>query len=193
MDTKIPQIKKKPRIIKWVLIAGIVIVLNLFFAFAIKVIYDEPEYNQFCIEKQVRIIPDTQDSCLALGGQWTEDAYIQKTPPRGGIIEQPIIKETKGGFCNPDYTCRQDYRSARDLYERNVFVALVIIGVLLIVGSLFITGIEVLSLGLSLGGILSLIIGSMRFWSIMDEYLRVGILGIALIALIWVAVKKFKD
>lgn len=192
MDTKTTK-HNKPKIIKWVLIAGIVIVLNLFFAFAIKVIYDEPQYDQFCENKQVRIIPDTQDSCVALGGQWTEDTYIQKTNLREGVVEPPIIKETKGGYCNPDYTCRQDYQSARDLYERNVFVALVVIGVLLIIGSLLITGVEVLSLGFSLGGVLALIIGSMRFWSVMDEYLRVGILGVALIALIWVAVKKFKD
>ena len=60
------------------------------------------------------------------------------------------------------------------------------------IGSFFIASFEVVSLGLSLAGILSLIIGSMRYWSAMDDYLRVVILGLALAALIYIGIKKFR-
>jgi len=184
---------KSSSILKWSLIIGIVLVVNLFFAYAIKVIYDAPEYENFCEEKQVQIIPETQDECVAIGGQWTEGNYIQRKLPSASSIEAPIIETDRVGSCYPDYTCSQLYGDANTLYERNVFVALTILGVALIIISVFIAHLGAVSLGLSLGGILSLIIGTMRYWSNMDDYLRLGVLAVALIALIWLGIKKFKD
>jgi len=184
---------KSKKALKWVLIFGIALVVNLFFNYAIAVFYDEPEWSEFCEDKQVRIIPETQDDCLFVGGQWTEDRFIQKTIPRAGEVAVPVIEEDQKGFCNPNYTCGQNYQDSRTFYERNVFVMLVVIGVGLIVGSFFVAGFEAVALGLSFGGVLSLIIGTMRYWSNMDDYLRVIVLGLALAALIWLGVKKFKD
>jgi len=184
--------KRSTWVLKWALVIGIVIVLNLFFTYAIKVLYSEPEYNDFCEEKQVRIIPETKDECLAVGGQWTDDSYIQKTLPREGVIEVPVIETEREGYCNPDFTCRQAYENANDLYGRNVFVILVVLGVLSIIGGLFVASLDAVSLGFSLGGVLALIVGTVRYWSAMDDYLRVAVLAVALIALIWIGIKKFK-
>jgi len=185
--------KKGFNILKWALILGIIIVLNLFFAYVIKLFYDRPLYTDFCKEKQVMIIPETQEECVAVGGQWTEDRYIQRDLPSPGEISVPVIETERKGYCDPDYTCRKLYEEAEKLYERNVFVVWVILGVLLILGSFFLAGYEAVSLGLSLGGVLSLVIGTVQFWSNMDDYLRVIVLGIALAALIWMGIKKFKD
>jgi len=193
LDNNIDEKPKSQKALKWVLILGIMLVVNLFFNYAIAVFYDEPEYDNFCEEKQVRIIPETQEECLVVGGQWTEDRFVQKTLPRTGEIAVPVIEEERKGYCDPNYTCGQEYKDAKEIYERNVFVILVILGVALIVGSLLIAGFEAVSLGLSLGGVLSLIIGTMRYWSNMDDYLRVIVLGIALATLIWLGIKKFKD
>ncbi len=184
--------KRRSAILKWGLILGIVIVTNLFFAYSIKVFYPEPKYNNFCEEKQVRIIPESKESCLEVGGQWTDDKYIQKGLPRSGEVFVPVIETERKGYCDPDYTCRQKYQDARELYERNVFVTLVILGAILIIGSFFVAGFEAVSLGLSLAGVLSLIIGTTRYWSAMDDYLRVIILALALAALIYTGIKKFK-
>ncbi len=189
------QVQKEKRtssILKWGLILGIVIVTNLFFAYAINLLYPDPEYKDFCEEKQVRVIPETKDSCLEVGGQWTDDAFIQKGVPRIGEVYVPIIETEREGYCDPDYTCRQAYKDANDLYERNVFVMLAILGTILIIGSFFVATYEAVSLGLSLAGVLSLIIGTVRYWSAMDDYLRVIILGLALAALIYTGIKKFK-
>jgi len=185
--------KKSFNILKWALILGIIIVLNLFFAYAIKLFYDRPLYTDFCEEKQVMVIPETQEECVAVGGQWTEDKYIQRDLPAPGKVSIPVIETERKGYCDSDYTCRKQYEEATKLYERNVFVVWVVLGVMLILGSFFLAGYEAVSLGLSLGGVLSLIIGTVQFWSNMDDYLRVIVLGIALAALIWMGIKKFKD
>lgn len=192
-NKKMNEKPKSKKVLKWVLIFGIALVVNLFFNYAIAVFYDEPQWDEFCVEKQVRVIPNTQEGCLLVGGQWTEDRFIQKTIPRVGEITAPVIQEDQKGYCNPNYTCGQNYQDERELYERNVFAMLVVIGVGLIVGSFFVAGFEAVALGLSFGGVLSLIIGTMRYWSSMDDYLRVIVLGFALVALIWLAMKKFKD
>jgi hypothetical protein len=50
---------------------------------------------------------------------------------------------------------------------------------------------EVLALAFSWGGVLSLFIASLRYWSDANNILKVIILAIALGSLIWTAVKKF--
>ena len=187
VNNQLSQVKKQKHIgaLKWILVVGLVVVLNLFFNFAIQLIYDAPEYTDFCEEKQVRIQPETQEECLAEGGQWTEDRFI-----RAVRVEElaPAVK----GYCNTDFTCRQEFDDTRSVYNRNVFVVLAILGVASIVLGVFISASSV-SLGLSLGGVLSLVIASIRYWSDMDEILRVIILGFALVALIWVGIKKLRD
>ena len=173
MDMKAPH-----AVIKWILVAGIAIVLNLFLAFAIKVAYDEPKYDDYCSIGPVAVVPETKDECVASGGRWTEERF-----PRNPSVP---AKAERTGYCDPDYTCREEFQDARALYERNVFVALTVAGVALIIGSVFLSGLSALSLGLSSGGVLSLIIGTMRYWSDMDDILRLIVLGIALAALIWV-------
>ena len=41
------------KILKWPLIIGIVIVLNMFFLYAVKVAYPEPQYDDFCKKEQI--------------------------------------------------------------------------------------------------------------------------------------------
>ncbi|PIP73072.1 MAG: hypothetical protein COW88_03120 [Candidatus Lloydbacteria bacterium CG22_combo_CG10-13_8_21_14_all_47_15] len=190
------EVKKLPKKyagwLKWLLIVGTVIVLNLFFNSAIKVAYHEPEYTDFCEEKQVRVIPETKDECLEVGGQWTEDRFVQYGLLEREPVPVPKIATEKEGYCDPDFTCRQGYEDARDVYERNVFVAWTIAGVIAIIVAIFVP-IETLSLSLSLGGVVSLVIGSTRYWSRMDDVLRLVVLGIALVALIWVGIKKIRE
>lgn len=176
-------------VLKWALIAGIVIVLNLFFNYSIFLVYEAPEWDEFCKQEQVVKTPQNQEECVAQGGQWTEDPsrFVGETkpvPPTGG---------TPVGWCNTQFICAQEFEEARELYNRNVFVALTILGVIALVAGFFTMATPAVSLGLTLGGVLSLIIGSMRYWSDMDDYLRVIILGAALVALVWLGIKKIKD
>ena len=177
------------KVLKWLLIIGIVIVLNLFFGYAIKVIYPEPKFEAFCPREQVTIQPTNQKECVNKGGAWQDYGYPMKTAP----YEAVPAKDAPTGYCDLNFTCQKNFNDAQSVYNRNVFVALTVLGVLSLVAGFFLPNIVAVSLGLSLGGVLSLIIGSTRYWSDMNDYLRVIVLGLALAALIFLGVKKIKE
>lgn len=170
-------------ILKWALILSIVVVLNLFFNFAIATVYDNPQYDDFCgaSREQVVVSPSNQNQCVEAGGQWSTNV-------------KPLPAGEPAGWCDVDFTCRQDFEEANSVYNRNVFMVLVVLGLAsLLIGTYVVSAGSAVALGLSLGGFLSFVIASMRYWSDMDEYLRVIVLGLALVLLIWLGIKKFKD
>jgi hypothetical protein len=174
------------RILRWSVIIGIVIVLNLFFNYAISLVYERPDYEAFCPQTQVVTIPDNQDQCVAEGGQWTNNTYYETRPAPVGVVE-------KSGYCDLQYTCREEFQSATDTYSRNVFVILVLLGALSVLLGNFLKGNEVISIGLALAGVLSFLIASVRYWGSANDLVRLIILAIALGILFWVAWKKFND
>ena len=180
------------KFLKWTLGVGITLLLSLFYIVSTQLVLDKPEYDDFCENPQVRIVPQTQDECVAIGGQWTEDQFLQKGYPREAPPRVPSIELETRGYCNEDFTCREEYSVARIDYESNFFVTLVVLGTLTLIASFMIRSIAVVAPAISSAGVLTLFIASVRYWSEMNEYLRVAVLAVALIALIWVGVKKFK-
>lgn len=176
-----------PRFLKWVLAIAILVVLNLFFNYSIHLVYPAPEWNDFCPDQQVNKLL-TEAECVGTGGSWTE------TPPLtpGVDIARPVPTQVQTGYCDPTFICRQAFEDANKLYNRNVFLILVVLGLASIIVSFWITA-QAVSYGLSLGGVLSFIIGSMRYWSEMQDYLQVILLALALAVLIWLGVKKLKE
>ncbi len=170
------------------LIIGIVVVLNLFFNYALSLVYKEPDLNAFCPNtSQVITKTDTREACLANGGQWNENTYYAPTPvtPEGKPMPQ--------GYCDQQFICRQNFETAQKGYDRNVFITLVLLGAISVAIGNFMGSNAVIGSSLSLGGVLSFIIASMRFWSSADSLIKVVILAIALGILIWVALKKFSN
>jgi hypothetical protein len=175
--------QKKSSVLKWSLILAIIIVLNLFFNYALSVIYKSPDFEAFCPTSQINEAIADQKQCIDMGGQWN-----------GNVPKVADIKTGEAvakGYCDTTYTCRNTYESAQKVYDKNVFIALVILGVISLgLGFMFASN-EVISHGLSLGGVFSFIIASMRYWSSADDLIKVVILGIALLALIYLAYRKF--
>ena len=178
--------KEKNSALKWILVIGIMVVLNLFFNYSIELIYDSPQWDTYCLQSQVTIQPRTQEDCVAQGGGWTDDGTRREI---GGEATPKALT----GYCDLNYTCGKTFEAVNSVYSRNVFTILVILGILSLVAGFFISGAEAVSLGLSLGGVLSFIIGSIRYWSNMDDYLRVIVLGLTLGILIWLGIKKLQD
>jgi len=160
----------------------IIIVLNVFINTGVFTFYKPPEREDFCADF-FRI--QTEDECIAEGGEWISGRGFVET--RGEAIAQPLAE----GRCLESKECRDEYRQARGVYNRNVFVVLLIAGLLSLFAG-FLLNADAVSTGLSFGGILSIFIGTVRYWSDMDEILRFVLSGIALIILIWVGYKKFK-
>lgn len=180
----------QPKILKWALIIGIVVVLNLFLNYTISLFYKEPDYSEYFVQSQIVEPITNKEECLAVGGQWTEadPRYInEKTMPVPAGVDPATYK----GYCNPDFTKQQDFEKAQKTYQRNVFVVLVVLGVASLLLGAFLPN-EIITLGFSWGGVLSLIIASVRYWSTADNLVKVLILGFALGALVWLAINKFK-
>lgn len=170
---------KRSSIIKWAFIVGIAITINLFLVYVVRVIYHAPEFTAFCPQEQVNEAIATSEACVAVGGQW--NASI------------PSDKTAATGYCNTTFTCQQNFDAVNRVYNRNVFVVFVLAGIALLLGSVFLRGSEAVSLGLSFGGVFALIVGSLSYWSDMNDILRAVILGVALIALVATAWKQFRD
>lgn len=178
----------KPKVVKWALILGIVIVLNLFINYSLSLIFNAPEYSNFCkVEASLVKNPlDTEAKCTEKGGQWNPNtAYTGKASPTGYVEPQ--------GYCDEYFTCNNQFQDASKVFEKKVFITLVVLGVIILAVSIFISGQEVLALALSLAAVLDFVVASMRYWSYADNLLKVVILGVALVALIWLAVKKFNS
>lgn len=180
-------VKQRHPLFKWILVVGIALVSNLFLNYALDAFYPSPKFDTFCPQKEV-ITPITeQKACIAAGGQWTNEPYKYVG------MATPVPADAPRGYCNENYTCGKSFEEAMKGYNRNIFIVLVVAGTALLVGSIFASTIEAVALGFSFAGILSLIIGTMRYWASMDERLRVVVLGFALVSLVWIGVKKFRD
>ncbi len=183
MDTNI-NTNKTSKFVRVSIVVAIVIVMNMFFNYAVSLVYKEPMYDQFIKPTQIVETIKTKEECLSVGGQWNGgEEYINPKDP-----SMPVAMYAP--YCDPNYTNQINYNEARKVYDRNVFITLVVLGVLSLVVAGFVQ-VALLTISLAWGGVLSFIIASIRYWSSADNLVKVIILGIALGALIWLAVKKF--
>ena len=167
---------------------SIIIVLNLLFNYSIFSFYPSPDMNDFC-GAETRKYYDNKKSCEAVGGEWV--AYSQGPYAR----PVPIIKEefeAPKEYCNAAVFCREQYDEARNLHNRNVFISLVSLGAIALIVGFFFISVSTVSSGFIFGGLLSFFIGTVRYWSGMDDYLRLVVLLIVLASLIWVGYRKLK-
>lgn len=182
---------KHSKILEWALILSLIIVLNLFFHFATKVVYQEPTWDTYCPQKQVNISPSNEKECVAVGGAWNAPASLSKEPRQVTAVV-PTITEPQG-YCDVTFTCGKAYNEDHKVYNRNVFIVLIVLGLLSLGAGFWLTQSAAVSLGVSFGGVVSLIVGSTRYWSDMNDYLRLIILAVALIALVWLGIKKLSQ
>jgi hypothetical protein len=167
------------RILKWAVILSIVIVANLFFNYALSLTLNSPDRETFCPFEKTSQSIGTKEMCEQEDGIW--------------IINNTSTKEEQEGYCDLYINCNAKYEEVAKVYEQKVFIALVVIGIVVLGASFFVSTTPVLSSALALTAVLDFVVASIRYWSYSDELLKVIILFVALIALIYLAVKKFTD
>jgi hypothetical protein len=150
-----------------------------FFAYAVLVVFPSPEYDDFCGDKFRVPAPADEVDCIAEGGKWTD-------------YEKDSLNMDIKGWCETDYTCEQEYRSAKSPAEKKIFFANLIVGIVLFVVAFFL-GLEAVSSGLMGGAVMLIVYGSMRYWGELSDIWRTLMLGVALVVLIWLGYKKLKD
>ncbi len=174
---------RSERFLKGAIITGIVIVLNMFFNYALSLLYKEPLFDSYMQRPQIVSDVYTQERCLTVGGQWTA---IAKT-------EGATDPQTKlGGYCDPDYSNRLRYDADKKDYNRTVFIILTALGAFVLgLGTVLKARYSVVALALSWGGVLSFVIASLRYWADANTLFKVLILGVVLVVLIVLAARRF--
>ena len=183
------------KIFKWIMtvglsaavIVGIAFVLNVVFFQALTTFYPEPQYEDFCGDYRESKQIQTEEQCLAGGGQWTEHTDIVEPVSAGSGQIQPT------GWCDADFTCRQEFDDAREDFNEVGFIVIILLGIAaLIIGS-HIKKSAIVAVGVSIGGVFAIIISAARFWSDTSDVIRLVLLLIALGVLVWIGMKKFGD
>lgn len=183
MKTSASNIVRYPLFVRFVLLFGITIILNIFFFVLISLAFPFPQFSAFC-PSQNSPQPQNASSCDAQGGLWTE------TGP------QPVVSGAMpqlSGYCDLSATCQQPYQQAVDTQALHAFVLITVLGVLAIIVGLLPLGSSLISSGISYGGFLVLIIGSASYWGIAGNWVRLAIAAAGLAALLFIGWKRFHD
>lgn len=183
---------------------GIAIVLAFFFGYGIDTFYKSQKYEDFCGEIGELKTYSSEEACKDNGGKWIEHEKLlpiekgqylcTKGPEKDGAFTfncEVNELERDSGHCESDYYCREEFDDSRQVYNRNVFVMCIVLGLFGVIAGTYLK-LPSVSAGIMGGGVLTIIYGSLRYWADMNEYIRFTILSIALAILIWVGYKKFK-
>jgi hypothetical protein len=171
-----PTTPRHPKFVRWALMLGIVVVLNIFFTVVLDLAYPTPQYTDFC-SAQPLVSPTDAPTCDANGGIWTEYSAPEKS----------------SGYCDMSAKCQVPYQAALDQHALYAFVILVSLGALALVAGFMPIGSSIVSSGLSYGGLLALIIGSAEYWGTAGNWIRLIITTVTLATLLYIGWHRFRD
>ncbi len=93
------------------------------------------------------------------------------------------------GYCDLNYYCNLEFTGVNDVYRRNVFITQAILGILIVTAGI-ILALPSVSAGIMSGGVITIVIGIVQYWDLLNKWLRLLILGLVLIILIWLGYKR---
>ncbi len=172
-----------PKFVRWALLIGIVVILNVFFSVVLALAYPAPKYEDYC-SVNPPIVPTDAPTCDAQGGVWT--AYVPAPAP-------DVIGPKAGGYCDMYAKCQKPYQAANEQHALYAFVLMTILGVIALIAGFMPIGSSIVSSGLSYGGVVALIIGSAQYWGTAGNWIRLAIATVGLVALLYIGWKRFRD
>jgi hypothetical protein len=158
--------------LKNVVLGIAIMILTIFVAvYGISLIYEAPEYTDYCEEFRTAEVINNSERCVEVGGSWDGN----------------ILKPAEGtqGYCDRNFSCRQEYEEVSEKYSRNIFLIAVPLGILVIVLGAVLFGLEAVGAGLMGGGVGIILYGVGGFWRFADDWLKFSISLLGLIILIW--------
>lgn len=155
---------------------GIVVVFALALWQGVEAFYPSPQYNDFCGNVEPRVSAgsiakenidfyENQTICLENDGEW------------------------RNGYCDYYSKCSDEWNDARDDYSKVVFFVALIVGVLALIVGYSILSIEPVGSALMASGIWSFFWGTVINWRNFSDIWRFLLLALALVLLIWIAVR----
>lgn len=173
----------RPKFVRWAILIGIVIALNLFFVAARSLVFPEPQYDDYC---PTNVQPATNpEACAVQEGVWVE----MPNDPRATVV----VKPNPEGYCDLYQKCQPLYEDARDQYAMYAFAFMLAAGVLALMAGVIPMGSSIVSSGLSYGGVVAFVIAAGSYWGEAGNLLRLAMSAVALGALLYVAAKRFRD
>ena len=172
----------QPKFVRWALMLGIVVILNIFFNVVIALLYPAPEYNNYCPNIQSPVTVTDAVTCDAQGGVW--NVYQKDAAPTTPVTS---------GYCDMYAKCQKPYQAAVDQHALYAFVIMVSLGVVALVAGFLPIGSSIVSSGLSYGGVLAFVIASIQYWGSAGNWIRLGISAVGLTTLIYIGWRKFRD
>ncbi|MFA5071575.1 MAG: hypothetical protein WC511_04390 [Candidatus Pacearchaeota archaeon] len=165
------------------LLLGIVIsvIFVMFFVYGTKLVYDEPEYDDYC--NYSYYYPEKIVNC-------SFNSELQKQMQDCVNQRGNARYEYDSNGCEKSLTCdlcSLEYEEANKNYSKNLFLISLIIGIIVIAVSVIFIKVSAVSGGLMLGSLFFIIYGTSRYWEFMEDVLRFVILGLTLFILIWLA------
>jgi hypothetical protein len=173
---------KQPKFVRWALMLGIVIILNVFFSVIVALAYPAPQYNDYCPNIQQSVSPTDSATCSAQGGVWNTS-----------VAPADTTKATPSGFCDMYAKCQKVYQAASDRHALYAFAITIGLGIIAIVVGFLPLGSSIISLGLSYGGVLAFIIASMSYWGTAGNWIRLFISTVGLVVLLYIGWRRFRD
>jgi hypothetical protein len=180
--------QKHPKFVRWAVMIGIVILLNVFFVVVRGILFTPPQYTDFCPASTP--LAENATSCTRDGGDWVPSgpAPASATTAKGAPVPEP-----SGGYCDYTSKCQKPLDAAQKTYETDSFALLVGLGLLALIIGILPLGSSIVSTGLSYGGVVAFVIASVGYWSDATQLIQLGISGLALGVLIYIGLKRFRD
>lgn len=160
----------------YVITVAIIVLTISVVVYGVNLLYDSPEYTDFCDEFKTAEVINNSEQCEAIGGKWNSYKGLR-----------PVVVDGAEGFCDRDFTCRGNYDTAREKYSRNIFLIALPLGILIITVGALVFGLEAVGAGLMGGGVGIILWGVGGFWRFADDLLKFILSFAGLVIVIWVA------
>jgi len=174
-----------PKFVRWAVLLGIVVALNIFILVARTLIFTIPDQQAYCPAPTATSTPQNAQTCSDAGGIWN-DLSDNSTPALASSTKE-------AGYCDLTSKCMPVYEAALTKYELYSFIFEIALGVVAIVVSILPLGSSIVSAGLAYGGVLAFVVAGAQYWSDAGSWLRLGMAVLALGALIYIGIKRFHD
>lgn len=169
-----------PKFVRWAVLISIVTLMTIFAFTAVSLLFPEPEFSEYC-KQPTKLGVFTETECVAQDGVWESHEFID---PNTGEI---------GGYCDLQHECRAEYEAASTAHTHTVFLILLALGALSLLAGVFVKGSSIVAAGLSYGGLVIMIATGIRYLAELNQLLQLTATLVALIVVLVVAYKKFKD
>jgi len=156
---------------------AIIILTSFVTIYGIALLYDTPQYEDYCNNTQQGIAYDTEQTCVGAEGKWNSVPSYKEVPS----------EKTITGYCDTEFYCRQDYDAAMKKHYKNVFYVALPIGIVVLVAGAVFFGLESVGAGLMGGGIVTLIYGAGGYWQYAQNWLKFLLSLVGLIVVIYFA------